>query len=124
MNPSSYSPSTHLASMPMMTVSPYFALYSSGVMFLFPPLKLLGFVDQLSIFHAVKPLIGRPAIQPAQLFIIVTDFQVIQQRKQRLKRLNTVTAAVQTGFLSKSSDDFQCLQQFRKILAFSHEADA
>ena len=108
----------------MMTVSLYFALYSSGVIFFFPPLKSLSFVDQLPIFHPVKPLVGRPAVQPAQLFIIATDFQVIQQRKQRLKRLNTVTAAVQTGFLSKSSDDFQCLQQFRKILAFSHEADA
>ena len=62
----------------MMTVSLYFALYSSGVMFFFPPLKMLGFIDQFSMFYPVKPLICRPAVQPAQVFIIVTDFQVIQ----------------------------------------------
>ena len=124
LNPSSYNPSTHLASMPMITASPYLALYSSGVMFFFPPLKHCRLVNQFSLFHAVKPLIGSFAVQPAQLFVVMPDLQVIQQRQQAFKGLDAVTAAVQAGFLSTSSDNYQCLPLLCGILAFSHEAHA
>ena len=58
------------------------------------------------------PRSGFLAVYPTQPFVVMPDLQVIQQLQQAFKGLETIAAAAQAGFLSTSSDNFQCLLLF------------
>ena len=76
------------------------------------------------MIETVKPLIGRRTIQSAQLFIIMTDLEIVQQPVKRSECRYVVISAVETGFQPVFADEQLCFALFVGISAFPHKADA
>ena len=60
------------------------------------------------MIETVKSLIGRRTIQTAQLFIIMTDLEIVQQPIKRSECRHVIISAVETGFESLFSDEPLC----------------
>ena len=76
------------------------------------------------MIETVKPLIGRRTIQTAQLFIIMTDLEIVQQPIKRSECSHVIISAVETGFESLFSDEPLCHFLIVGIFALTHETHA
>ena len=69
-------------------------------------------------------LIRRGAVQTAQFFVVVADFEIVQQVVNVPKHLFIIVSAVKTRFQTVFADDLLRLPLFRGIPALAHEANA
>lgn len=82
------------------------------------------FIDQAFLIDAIEPLVSIGRIESSESFDIWTNFQIIDQGKQRGKRRWVPAAGILTGFQAASADCLKGKFLFGKVLPFAHQADA